>query len=186
MDQKCKITLAKDPTIFVYIATAVVVLIVLAGGRDHAYLCISPQIHPQNVNVFSCCIYKCSRRRMESRRRNQKLVINIVGFFSRYTYALLISSVKNPIRRPHKVSQGLTRSHKVSQGLTRSHKGSHVVHISDQGFSGSLSPKRKRKLSIDTGAQHGFQLRARVIHIRISSSRAGHRTAAILPTQKAS
>ena len=31
-----KITLAKDPTIFVYIATAVVVLIVLAGGRDHA------------------------------------------------------------------------------------------------------------------------------------------------------
>ena len=31
-----KITLAKGPTIFVYIATAVVVLIVLAGGRDHA------------------------------------------------------------------------------------------------------------------------------------------------------
>ena len=30
------IILAKDPTIFVYIATAVVVLIVLAGGRDHA------------------------------------------------------------------------------------------------------------------------------------------------------
>ena len=32
----CQIILAKDPTIFVYIATAVVVLIVLAGGRDHA------------------------------------------------------------------------------------------------------------------------------------------------------
>ena len=61
---------------------------------------ISPQIHPQNVNVFSCCIYKCSRRRMESRRRNQKLMINIVGFFSRYTYALLISSVKQV---PHEV-----------------------------------------------------------------------------------
>ena len=55
-------------------------------------------------------------------------------------------------KRAHKASQGLTRSHKVSQGLTRSHKGSHVVHILDQGFSGSLSPKRKRKLSIDTGA----------------------------------
>ncbi len=38
----------------------------------------------------------------------------------------------------------------------------------------------KRKFSIDTGAQHGFQLRARVIHIRISSSRAGHRAAAVL------
>ena len=31
-----RIILAKDPTIFVYIATAVVLLNVLAGGRDHA------------------------------------------------------------------------------------------------------------------------------------------------------
>ena len=31
-----EIILAKDPTIFVYIATAVIVLVVLAGGRDHA------------------------------------------------------------------------------------------------------------------------------------------------------
>ena len=44
------IILAKDPTIFVYIATAVVLLNVLAGGKG-------------------------------SRRRNQKLMINIVGFF---------------------------------------------------------------------------------------------------------
>ena len=58
--------------------------------RIPPYLCISPQIHPQDVNVFSCCIYKCSRRRMESRRRNQKLMINIVGFFSRYTYHSLL------------------------------------------------------------------------------------------------
>ena len=54
-----KITLAKDPTIFVYIATAVVLLNVLAGGKG-------------------------------SRRRNQKLMINIVGFFSRYTYHSLL------------------------------------------------------------------------------------------------
>ena len=79
-------------------------------------------------------------------------------------------------KRSHKASQGLTRSHKVSQGLTRSHKGSHVVHIFDQGFSGSLSPKRKRKLSIDTGASAlneenliEFQHRARVIHINSGS-----------------
>ena len=72
----------------------------LPWRRIPPYLCISPQIHPQNVNVFSCCIYKCSRRRMESRRRNQKLMINIVGFFSRYTYELLISSVKQV---PHEV-----------------------------------------------------------------------------------
>ena len=31
-----KIILAKDPTIFVYIASVVVLLNVLAGGRDHA------------------------------------------------------------------------------------------------------------------------------------------------------
>ena len=79
-------------------------------------------------------------------------------------------------KRSHKASQDLTRSHKVSQGLTRSHKGSHVVHIFDQGFSGSLSPKRKRKLSIDTGASAlneenliEFQHRARVIHINSGS-----------------
>ena len=36
MTDLVKIILAKDPTIFVYIATAVVLLIVLAGGRDHA------------------------------------------------------------------------------------------------------------------------------------------------------
>ena len=56
---KQKIILAKDPTIFVYIATAVVLLNVLAGGKG-------------------------------SRRRNQKLMINIVGFFSRYTYHSLL------------------------------------------------------------------------------------------------
>ena len=44
---------------FVYIATAVVLLNVLAGGKG-------------------------------SRRRNQKLMINIVGFFSRYTYHSLL------------------------------------------------------------------------------------------------
>ena len=54
-----EITLAKDPTIFVYIATAVVLLNVLAGRKG-------------------------------SRRRNQKLMINIVGFFSRYTYHSLL------------------------------------------------------------------------------------------------
>ena len=71
----------------------------LSWRRIPPYLCISPQIHPQNVNVFSCCIYKCSRRRMESRRRNQKLMINIVGFFSRYTYALSSSSSPSSSRR---------------------------------------------------------------------------------------
>ena len=59
-----QITLAKDPTIFVYIATdtsskcqciQLLLLNVLAGGKG-------------------------------SRRRNQKLIINIVGFCSRYTY----------------------------------------------------------------------------------------------------
>ena len=44
---------------FVYIATAVVLLNVLAGGKG-------------------------------SRRRNQKLMMNIVGFFSRYTYHSLL------------------------------------------------------------------------------------------------
>ena len=58
-DAKSLIILAKDPTIFVYIATAVVLLNVLAGGKG-------------------------------SRRRNQKLMINIVGFFSRYTYHSLL------------------------------------------------------------------------------------------------
>ena len=48
--------------------------------RQGTYLCISPQIHPQNVNVFGCCICSFSRKRMESRRRNQKLMINIGGF----------------------------------------------------------------------------------------------------------
>ena len=57
--KKVSIILAKGPTIFVYIATAVVLLNVLAGGKG-------------------------------SRRRNQKLMINIVGFFSRYTYHSLL------------------------------------------------------------------------------------------------
>ena len=35
-EKKVIITLAKDPTIFVYIATAVIMLVVLAGGRDYA------------------------------------------------------------------------------------------------------------------------------------------------------
>ena len=51
--------LNKSLVIFVYIATAVVLLNVLAGGKG-------------------------------SRRRNQKLMINIVGFFSRYTYHSLL------------------------------------------------------------------------------------------------
>ena len=58
--QKTLIILAKGPTIFVYIATAVVLLNVLAGGKG-------------------------------SRRRNQKLMMNIVGFFSRYTYHSLLN-----------------------------------------------------------------------------------------------
>ena len=91
--------------------------------------------------------------------------------------------VPKGLTRPHKASQGLTRSHKVSQGLTRAHMW-YIFSI--KASRGSLSPKRKRKLSIDTGASAlneenliEFQHRARVIHIRISSSRAGHRTAAV-------
>ena len=51
--------LNKSLVIFVYSATVVVLLNVLAGGKG-------------------------------SRRRNQKLMINIVGFFSRYTYHSLL------------------------------------------------------------------------------------------------
>ena len=115
-------------------------------------MCISPQIHPQNVNGFSCCIYKCSRRRMESRRRNQKLMINIVGFFSngvffrRSTHSGWTSrclcyilhmfpqqrSCKGSqycpndsilgFRPPTAPPRGRPLSHMVSQGSTRFHK----------------------------------------------------------------
>ena len=53
----------------------------LSWRRVPPYLCISPQIHLQNVYVFSCCIHKCSRRRMESRRRSQKLMIHMRCWF---------------------------------------------------------------------------------------------------------